>query len=258
MSVCEDIFPTVPGIHLLLPQGVDVILYCKTGKDNSHDFKMIEEWKSDRNDLTNVIHLEVPAEDVFGRNLVITVDLPKERPDDYCFTTFTPNVWGIEQVSNTHCAHWSCQMKFDIELKELTGDRPKVLQLRSYHDSSPREVMIDFIITVKPEAPDQVTDKMRTQFAQWLANQNIYEASNALFQVGCYSQKDLEELTLVDIDNLDLPELTKRKLLKLNGYPQASCGLVLELERARKRDKSAREGAGSAREGAGSAPEGDG
>ena len=258
MSFAEDEFPTVCGIPVLLPQGVRVILYCKTGQVNFHDLRRIEEWKVDRNDLTTVIHLEVPKELVWDRKMFITVDLPEFRTEAYCFTTSTPGVHGSDQVGNIHFSHWACEMKFDIQLNELTGDRPKILQFRRYFDSDVREVLIDFIITVIPEAPDKVTDRMLTQFAEWLAKQNIYGASNALSQVGCYSQKDLEELTLVDIENLDLPELTKRKLLKLNGYPQASCGLVLELERARKRDKSAREGAGSAREGAGSAPEGDG
>jgi hypothetical protein len=256
MSFAGD--ETVNGIPVTLSTGERVILYCKTGLVNFHDLKMIEEWKADRNDLTTVIHLKVPRKLVWERKLFITLDLPEERKDHYCFTTSTPGVRGKNQVGCIHHSHEKREMTLDIPLDELTGDRPKILQVRRYHEGNILQVLIDFIITVIPEAPDKVTDRMLTQFAEWLANQNIYGASNALSEVGCYSQKDLEELTLVDIENLDLPELTKRKLLKLNGYPQASCGLVLELERARKRDKSAREGAGSAREGAGSAPEGDG
>lgn len=245
------------GIHVHeMTPGVSAIIWCYTGEVNTHDLRPLNCILS-KNVYSAVIEVKVPEKDVRGRLLYIVVDFGEQnhRNTGYQFTTSTTGVSGLCNVGDRHdpnhrCA--PCEMKFEITLDKLTGDGKKILQLRRWccFANEIREVLIDFIITVIPEAseaPDKVTDKMLADFAKWLVEQNIYEASNELFKVGCYSQKDLEELTLVDIDNLDLKELTKRKLLKLKGC--RDCALLLETERDRKRRQSAVVSAGSAREG---------
>lgn len=259
MISTEDEFATVCGIPVRMKNGVRPILFCKTGEINTHRLRMMKLWKTCENDLTTVIEFEVKEEDVSGRLMYITVDFGEpQNNDSYHFTTSKPGILRHEKVGIVYDPNHpkeEPEMKFVIELNKLTGDYKQILQLRRYHEGNTHEVLIDFVITVIPEAKDKVTDKMLAQFAEWLVKQNIYGASDALSQVGCYSQPDLEELTLVDIENLDLPELTKRKLLKLKGYPSRDCAWLLEMERDRKRRQSAVVSAGSGCEGDASEPQ---
>lgn len=261
MISTEDEFATVCGIPVRMRNGVRPILFCKTGEINTRDLRMMELWKASQNDLTTVIEFEVEEEDVSGRLMYITVDFGEpQNNDSYHFTTSKPGILRHEKVGIVYDPSHpkeKPEMKFVIELNKLTGDYKQILQLRRYHEGNTHEVLIDFVITVIPEAKDKVTDKMLAQFAEWLVKQNIYGASDALFKVGCFSQQDLQLLTLEDIGDLKLAPLTKRKLLMLRGYPSSDCALVLEMlemKRARKRHKSACESAGSGCEGDASEP----